>query len=142
MLETWVRSLDRDRKWTFQVALVVKNPPANVENVGDVSSIPLSGRSPWRGHGTPLQYSCLENPVDSGDWWAAVHRVTKNWTWLKRLSTHAHPKYSYRRALAECSVHSNVDFHKIILYYQHTQFQPLEEYIVFIWCIGNLGTHL
>ena len=40
-------------------------------------------------HGNPLQYFCLENPMDRGAWWAAVHRVTKNWTQLKRLSMHA-----------------------------------------------------
>ena len=53
------------------------------------------GFSPWvgkilgRGHGNPLQYSCLENPVDRGAWWAMVYRVTRSWTWLKRLSMHA-----------------------------------------------------
>ena len=41
------------------------------------------------GNGNPLQYSCLENPVDSGAWWAAVHRVTQSRTRLKRLSMHA-----------------------------------------------------
>ena len=41
------------------------------------------------GNGNPLQYSCLENPVDGGAWWAAVHRVTQSWTRLKRLSMHA-----------------------------------------------------
>ena len=41
------------------------------------------------GNGNPLQYSCLENPVDRGAWWAAVHRVTQSWTWLNRLSMHA-----------------------------------------------------
>ena len=52
--------------------------------------IPGSGRSPGREHGNLLQYSCLENPMDRGAWWSTVHRVTKSWTWLKRLSTHAH----------------------------------------------------
>ena len=41
------------------------------------------------GNGNPLQYSCLENPVDRGAWWAAVHRVSESWTQLKRLSLHA-----------------------------------------------------
>ena len=40
---------------------------------GDLGSIPRSGRSPGKGHGNPLQYSCLENPMDRGDWWATVH---------------------------------------------------------------------
>ena len=51
-----------------QVVLVVKNLPANVGDVRDVSSIPGSGRSPGGGHGHPLQYSCLENPMDRGAW--------------------------------------------------------------------------
>ena len=46
-----------------------------------------SGRSPEVGHGNLLQYSCLENPMDRGAWLVTVHRVTKRWTWLKRLST-------------------------------------------------------
>ena len=47
-------------------------------NVGYLGSIPGSGRSPGGGHGSPLQYSCLENPVDRGDWRAAVHGVAKS----------------------------------------------------------------
>ena len=47
-----------------QVALIVKNPPANVGHIRDSGSIPRSGRSPGLGHGNPLQYSCLENPMD------------------------------------------------------------------------------
>ena len=58
--------------------------------MGDVSSIPGSGRSPGGGHGNPLQYSCLEDIMDRGAWWATVQGVTKSWTWLKWLSTHAH----------------------------------------------------
>ena len=49
-----------------QVALVVKNPPANSADTRDVGSMPGSGRSPGGGHGNPLQYSCLENPMDRG----------------------------------------------------------------------------
>ena len=63
-----------------QVALVVKNPPANARDVRDPGLIPGSGRSPGKGNGNPLLYSCLENPMDRGAWWAAVHGVTKNWT--------------------------------------------------------------
>ena len=51
--------------WAFQVVLVVKNLPANA---GDTSMIPGLGRSPGGGHGNPLQYSCLENPMDRGAW--------------------------------------------------------------------------
>ena len=51
-----------------QVALMVKNPPANAGDLKDASSIPGSRRSPGGGHGNPLQYSCLENPMDRGAW--------------------------------------------------------------------------
>ena len=49
---------------------------------GDLGSIPGLGRSPGEGNGNPLQYSCLENPVDGGAWWATVHEVTKSWKGL------------------------------------------------------------
>jgi len=62
------------------MVLVIKNPPANAGDIRDKGSIPGSGRSPGGEHGNPLQYSCLENPIDSGAWWAIVHRVTKSWT--------------------------------------------------------------
>ena len=69
---------------------MVKNPPANAEDIRDVVSVPGLGRSPGGGHGNPLQYSCLENPMDRGAWWTTVHRVTKSWTRLKQISTRAH----------------------------------------------------
>ena len=68
---------------------VVKNPPANAGEARDVASIPQSGRSPGEGDGTPLQYSCLENPMNRGAWQATVNRITKSWTQLKQLSMHA-----------------------------------------------------
>ena len=55
-----------NNKWTSQVALVVKNPPPNAEDVRETGSVPGSGRSSGGGHGNPLQYSCLENPMDRG----------------------------------------------------------------------------
>ena len=58
-----------------QVALVVKNPPANAGDVRDLGLIPGLGRFPGGGHDKPLQYSCLENPLDRGAWWTIVHRV-------------------------------------------------------------------
>ena len=61
-----------------QVALVVKNLPASAGGVRDKSSIPGLGRSPGGGHGNPLQYSCLGNPIDRGAWWSTVHWVAKN----------------------------------------------------------------
>ena len=68
---------------------MVKNSPANAGDIRVVGSIPGSGRSPGGSHGNPLQYSCLENPMDRGAWQATVHRVTKNQTQLKQLSMHA-----------------------------------------------------
>ena len=68
----------------FAGGSAVKNPPANA---GDMNSIPGPGRSPGEGNGKPLQYSCLENPMDRGAWRAVVHGVTKSQT---RLSTHTH----------------------------------------------------
>ena len=75
-----------------QVVLVVKNPPTHAGDVRDASSIPGSGRSPGSGHSNPLQYSCLEKPMDKGIWWAIAHRVTKSLTQMKRLSAQALPK--------------------------------------------------
>ena len=65
---------------TSQVVLVVKNPPANAGDARDAGSIPGLGRSSRVGNGNSLQYSCLENPMDGGAWWAAVHGVAKCWT--------------------------------------------------------------
>ena len=65
---------------TSQAALVVNNPPVSARNIRDASSIPGSGRSLGGGHGNPLQYSCLENPVDGRAWWATVHGITKSRT--------------------------------------------------------------
>ena len=61
---------------------MVKNSPANERDAGDASSIPGSGRSPGVGNGNPLQYSCLENPVDGGAWWDIVYGVAKSRTRL------------------------------------------------------------
>ena len=64
------------------MVLVVKNLPANAGDISDAGSIPGSGRSPGGGHGNPLQYSCLENPMDRGTWQATVHGVAKSQTRL------------------------------------------------------------
>ena len=74
---------------TSQVARGVKNLPDNAKDKRDANSIPGSGKSPGGGHGNPL-YSCLENPMNRGAWQATVYRVSKSWTQLKWLSTHAH----------------------------------------------------
>ena len=57
-----------------------KEPACNAGDAGDMGSIPGLGRDPGEGNGYPLQYSCLENPMNRGAWWATVHRVTKSWT--------------------------------------------------------------
>jgi len=61
---------------------VVKNLPTNAGDVRDVGSVPVSGRSPGGGNGNPLQYPCLENPMDRGAWRAIVHGVVKSQTRL------------------------------------------------------------
>ena len=61
---------------------MVKNPPDHAGDAGDAGSIPGSGRSPGGGNGNPLQFSCLENPMDRGAWRAKVHEVTKSQTQL------------------------------------------------------------
>ena len=66
--------------WASRVALVGKNPPANAGDIRDLGSIPGLGKSSGGGRGNPLQYSCLENPMDGGAWWGAVHGVAKSWT--------------------------------------------------------------
>ena len=60
----------------YHVVLVVKNAPASAGDIRDMNSIPGLGRPPGGGHGNPLQYSCLENPMDRGVWQAAVFGVT------------------------------------------------------------------
>jgi len=70
------------------VALVVKNPPVNTGDIRDMGSVPGPRRSPGGRHGNPLQYSCLENPMDRAAWWATVLGVAKSQTQLKLLSMH------------------------------------------------------
>ena len=71
------------------MVLVVKNTFVKAADVRDAGSIPESGRSPGGGHGNPLQYSCLENPMDRRAWWTPVHRVPKSRTRLYWFNTHA-----------------------------------------------------
>ena len=55
-----------------------KESACNTGDAGDLDGVPGSGRSPGGGHGNPLQYSCLENPMDKGAWQATVHGITKS----------------------------------------------------------------
>ena len=77
-------------QWTLQVLLVVKKkktkkkqPPASAGDINNVGSMPGLGRSPGEENGNPLQYSCLEKPMDRGAWQATVHRVSKSQTRLQ-----------------------------------------------------------
>ena len=69
-------------RWEYlsfsQVPLMIKNPPANAGDIRDAGSIPGLGRSPGGGHGKPLLYSCLENPIGRGNWQAMIHRIAKS----------------------------------------------------------------
>ena len=84
------------------VAQTVKNLPAKKKkkkesacNEGDLGSIPGSGRSPGEGNGNPLQYSCLENPMDREAWWATIHGVTKSRTRLSNFTLYTHILFHY-----------------------------------------------
>ena len=73
---------------TSQASQWGEESACNAGDAGGMSSIPGLWRSPGGGHGNPLQYSCWENPRDRGAWWATVHGVAKNQTWLKWPSAH------------------------------------------------------
>ena len=73
-------------------------------NIGDLGSVPGSGRSPGEGNGTPLQYSCLENPMDGGAWWAAVHGVAKTQTRLSDFTS----TFQFHALEKEMATHSSV----------------------------------
>ena len=72
------------------MVLVVKNLPVNAGDIRDAGLIPRLGRSSEGGHGNPLQYSCLENPMERGAWQTTVHRVAKSCPWLNWFSTQAY----------------------------------------------------
>ena len=78
--------LETDRL-QFKCGVVVKNPSANVGDTRDMDSFPGSGKSLGVGNSNPFQYSCLENSMNSGAWWAVVQGVTKSQT---QLSMHMH----------------------------------------------------
>ena len=90
----WSRKDAGDRQCAIiasQVTLVVENLPANARDMG---SIPRLGRAPGKGNGNTLQYSCLENHMDRGSWWATIHELTKNQTSLSTCArTHTHTSW-------------------------------------------------
>ena len=83
----------------FQVVLVVKNLPANSKRQKRLGFNSGSGRCPGGEPGNPLQYSCLENPMNRGTWQATVHGVTKSQTQLKRLSKQANSQSSFKNLM-------------------------------------------
>jgi len=105
-----------------QVMLVLKNLPANAGDIRDAGSIPGSERSPGGGHGNPLQYSCLKNPLDRGSWRAIVLGVAKSWTWLKWLSTQA-CTYPWSLSLKLSSLSDSVEFPPLILFIASCHFK-------------------
>ena len=115
-----------------QVVLVVKNPLANTGDLTDVDSIPGLGRFPGGGHGNPLQYSWLENPMDRGACWATVHRVAKSRTRLKWLSTHT--RGCFERKITEVNCHSHHILSRV-----HTVIMAFLKKL-FIWlCLALIG---
>ena len=106
-----------------QVALVVKNPPTKRHGV------PKSGRPPGGGHGSPLQYSCLENPMDRGAWWATVHRVAESDT--TEATEHA-------RTLSIHYINAFVS----IKHYTMTKTKYLFECYGLSFCTGKWPNHL
>ena len=100
-------------------------------NVGDQGSIPGLGRSPGGGRGNPLQYSCLENSMDRGAWWATVHRVAKSQIWLKWLSSSGiYISRVYSQFLSIMfNICSSSSFISLMCYMSHL-FKLVSEYII------------
>ena len=95
--------------WAVSIIKVVLFPggsevKASACNAGDLGSIPVSGRSPGEGNVSPLQYSCLENPMDRGAWWATVHGVAKSRTRLSNFTFTFH----FHALEKEMATHSSV----------------------------------
>ena len=82
--------------WVSQVA-VVKNPPANGEDTEDMDLIPGSGKFPGGGDGNPLQYSCLENPMDRGAWWSHKPLKICEWHYSLTIQNKCVKKFYFRR---------------------------------------------
>ena len=92
----WLIYSSPSRLGASQVELVIKNLLINAGDIGDSGSIPGLERFPGGGHGNPLRYSCLENPMDRESWWTTVHKVSQSKTSLKQLSMHAPDCRSFR----------------------------------------------
>ena len=127
----------------FPGGAVVKKPPTIARDSRDLGSIPGSGRSPGEGNGNPLQYSCLENPMDRGAWWATVHRVTKSWRWLR--------DYIHRHVLLtrSCVKSLSHDPHSLLEAFASTQGCPVNRKdpaplfcLLCIVAIWSRGAHL
>ena len=91
-----------------QVALVVKNLPANAGDLRDLGSIPGLGKSPGGGLGIPLKYSCQENPMDRGSWWVTVHGVAKSRTRLSNEHFHYFSKVSCVNSRGKIKTQSHI----------------------------------
>ena len=88
----WKCKLNFSEQWNLVMSIVFGGASDGKEsacNTGGLGSIPGWGRSPGEGNGYPLHYSCLENSMDRGVWWATVHGVTKSWTWLSDWHFHS-----------------------------------------------------
>ena len=90
-------------KICLSIGSVLKNSPANAGDTRDSGSNSELGRSPGEGNDNPFQYSCLENSMDRGAWWAAVHGVAKSWTHLSMQHTRARLQPTPTPAQVECS---------------------------------------
>ena len=104
------------RSGASQVVLVVMNLSTNAGDLRVSGLIPMSGRSPGGGHGHPLQYSFLENPMDRGTWWATVHRVAQCQTRLKQPCMH-----NYRTRVRNKASYSTRKQETVLQNQQHKQ---------------------
>ena len=83
---------------------MIKESVCNAGDTGDAGLIPGLGRSPGEGNGNPLQYSCLENPMDRGAWWATVHGVAEESGTTEQLSTSI-PSFKHMNRVPKCARH-------------------------------------
>ena len=79
-LKEYFLKFNQCQLWDFSDGAIVNNLPSNAGDIRDTGSVSGSEGSPGKGHGNPLQYSCLENSMDRGAWWVIVHGVAKSWT--------------------------------------------------------------